>query len=171
MGSLLNKLLFTLVVAFLMSSCGTLSAPDDASFAMVAVFPVAVPPQGPFDDATRQEMLDTYDKNLRKQFNGSLQDNWVNSLLWVESGPRERLRYIFIREHRVNLDKFNTALTDTWSAKPTPPNPFLIMSITPAPVSGPDCSSHVCSPLPCTCITYSPCASGCKKKGTATCCP
>lgn len=168
MESLLNRLLSILVVAFLVSSCGTLSAPDDATFAMVTVTPVT--PQGPIADATGQEMLDTYDKNLRKQFNGSLQDNWVKSLPWEGLGPRERLRYVFIREHRVNLDRFNTALTDTWSAKPTPPNPFLIMSVTPAPTGGPDCSSFACSPLPCTCISYSPCASGCKKKGTATCC-
>ena len=152
-------------LAFFLSSCATLDAPDDAHYGMITVF---VDP-ATLNNTTRPQKLTAFESNLRNQFKGTLQENWVRCQHCEKPGPLpEELGYIYILEHGDNLRKFDNALAKTNQELPTNK---LLLSVAEAPPGPPDCaSSSTCTPPGCTCIQASVCPSGCKKQGTATCC-
>jgi hypothetical protein len=151
--------------AYLLSGCATtMPMPDDAHFSMVTISVT-----GHRDNTKLLEALHSFERNLNRQIAGSLEENRIRCVHCENPSSPTELTYIFIQEHKINMDRFNKALSETWDEYPPPFN--VTMSVTtPAPVSPPDCSSLSCSGSGCICIAYPYCASGCKKKGTITCC-
>ena len=174
MTSIATRTLLLVIAAVLLPSCAPppppppsslpLSMPDDATFAMVRV---GVPDaQG---DADRRERLEAFERNLKKQLKGSFEEYRIRCVHCANpaQSPTTELRYVFIREHTDNMDRFNKAWRDTWEEKRAP---TVVMSVqSPAPGTPPDCPT-TCGGQPCTCMTYAYCPSGCKKVGQAACC-
>lgn len=155
-----------ILFSVLLCACSTIS--DDATFALVTVSMPDLPPNP--NNPVRRERLTAFETNLLKEFNGTLPKGYVHCVHCESVQLLDELTYVFIREDRAALDKFNRAWTTTWNEKP-PPNVTMTI-LAPAPVGGPDCGTHSCG-TSCTCISWRPCgAVPCKKKGAGpvVCC-